>query len=724
MTNAYNGSLMRLRRFLPMLLLLLACVRGNAQLTEVGDGGPGPFKAQHMTVELTSVSPSVAPGGKVTAGLVVTLEGHWHVYWVNAGDSGEAPVVKWTAPAGVTVGAMQFPTPTRLPLGPLMDFGYEDTVAFPQEIAVASGVKPGPVHLDAQVSWLVCREVCIPGKGHLGLNLEVLPGAAVEQPAGALGAALQSLPRTMPAGMRVAVTGGQKEFVLTVTGAPAGVSPDDVEFYPYDQDQIVDAADGEYEAIPGGFRLRVARAEDPDHAGTMAKLPKTLHGLLKVNDGQSYAFELPVTPGEVAAAPKEAAASSLTVLPAIGLALLGGILLNLMPCVFPVLFLKGLALVQSSGEERGRLRAHGFVYTLGILVSFWAIVAVLLGLRAAGSHVGWGFQLQSPGFVAMVASLLFFFALSLAGMFDVGLSLTSTGGELAKKEGFAGSFFTGVLATVVATPCTAPLMGAAIGFALAQPVGVTFAVFTALGLGLALPYLALTLQPAWTRWLPRPGAWMETLKELTALPLFATVIWLVWTYGRLHANGTTGSESDAIFDLLLCFLLLAVAGWVLGRWPGRPIGSVVAALLVIGGLAIPLREPRVVAGATPGAGSSATGVPGLSWQPYSQAALEQARAAGHPVFIDFTAAWCLSCQVNEKLVLKSSAVEHELAARHFTLMRADWTQYAPEITSELASLGRSGVPTYVIYPSTGAPDVLPELLSQSVVLGAIGRDVK
>ena len=717
-----QSRLMRLRRILPVLLLLLACVRGNAQLTEVGDGGPGPFKAQHMTVELTSVSPAVTPGGKVTAGLVITLEEHWHVYWVNAGDSGEAPSVKWTAPAGVTVGAMQFPTPTRLPLGPLMDFGYEDTVAFPQEIAIAPTVKPGPVHLDAQVSWLVCREVCIPGKGHLGLNLNVQPGATVEQPAGALGAALQSLPRALPAGMTVAVTGGQKEFVLTVTGAHPGILPDDVEFYPFDQDQIVNAADQEYEAIPGGFRLRVARAEDPDHAGTMAKLPKTLHGLLKVSDGESYELALPVTPGEVAAVPKPAeAGKALTVLPAIGLALLGGILLNLMPCVFPVLFLKGLALVQSSGEERGRMRAHGFVYTLGILVSFWAIVAVLLGLRAAGSHIGWGFQLQSPGFVAVVASLLFFMALSLAGMFDVGLSLTSAGGDLAQKEGFAGSFFTGVLATVVATPCTAPLMGAAIGFALAQPVGVTFAVFTALGLGLALPYLALTLQPAWTRWLPRPGAWMETLKELTALPLFATVIWLVWTYGRLHAGGGTGMESDAIFDLLLCFLVLAVAGWVLGRWPGRPIGSVVAAALAIGALAIPLHDPNVVPGSTVPGGSVATGEPGLTWQPYSQATLEQARAEGHPVFIDFTAAWCLSCQVNEKLVLKSTAVEHELAARHFTLMRADWTQYAPAITSELATLGRSGVPTYVIYPAQGAPDVLPELLSKSVVLTEIDK---
>ena len=269
-------------------------------------------------------------------------------------------------------------------------------------------------------------------------------------------------------------------------------------------------------------------------------------------------------------------AASLTALPAIGLAFLGGIILNLMPCVFPVLFLKGLALVQSSGEERSRMRSHGLVYTLGILVSFWAIVAVLLTLRATGSHIGWGFQLQSPTFVALVASGLFFFALSLAGQFDLGLSLTSAGGELAKKEGYAGSFFTGILATIVATPCTAPLMGAAIGYALAQPAWMTFAVFTALALGLALPYLLLTLQPAWTRLLPRPGAWMETLKQLTAVPLFATVIWLTWVYGRLHAGTGVGGESDSLAFLLLCFLMLAIAGWVLAKWPGKWSSAIAA----------------------------------------------------------------------------------------------------------------------------------------------------
>ncbi len=713
---------MSFRRLFVLLLLLFAPTLVLAQLQEFGDGGPGPVKAQHLTAEMVSLAPAVAPGGSVDVGLVISLEEHWHVYWINAGDSGEPPTIKWTLPAGVAAGPIQFPVPTRLPLGPLMDFGYEDEVAFPVKITVAPNVPAGPIHLDAKITWLVCREVCIPGKAHMGLDLKVDSGAAPEQALGALGEFLKAVPGPLPEEYKVAVTGGKSEFVLSVTGSPEDspkVTPADVEFYPFDPDLIVNAAEQKFERSQNGFRLRVARAPES------TALPATLHGVIKFTDGEGYEVNAPVTPGEVAAASvpliPSTKSSGLTALPAIGLAFLGGIILNLMPCVFPVLFLKGLALVQSSGEERKQMRAHGFVYTFGILVSFWVIVALLLTLRAGGSRIGWGFQLQSPAFIAVLASFLFFFALSLAGQFDLGLSLTSAGGSLAKKEGYTGSFFTGVLATIVATPCTAPLMGAAIGFALAQSPLVTFAVFTALALGLALPYLLLTLEPSWTRILPRPGAWMETLKHLTAVPLFATVVWLAWVYGRLHV----GAESDHIAYLLLCFLVLAVAGWVLNRWPAKLVPSIVAALLVIAGLAIPLWQARHFVPSTgASAANTATSEPNLTWQPFTPAALASAKASGQPVFIDFTAAWCLSCQVNEKLILHTPEVEHQLAAHHFTLLRADWTNEDPAITAELASVNRSGVPTYLIYKQDGAPDVLPELLTKPIVLNAIATDAK
>jgi len=698
-------------RITTFLLAVYAFVAaGNAQLTSVGDGGPGPVKAQHLTAELVTFGSTIAPGGTMQAGLVLTMEEHWHVYWINAGDSGEPPHIKWTLPAGLTAGPMQFPAPSRLPLGPLMDFGYEDTAAFPVTFTAAPGMKPGPVHADALVDWLVCAQVCIPGKAHLGLNLTVGPPAAPVEPLGALGQALSLIPKPLPAGDSVTVTGGAKEFVVTLKSASAIEKPGDVEFYPYDPELILNAADQPVETIPGGIRIRIPRSPD------LTKLPAQLHGLLKLSDTVSYEFTSAVTPGEILISPgaqaaRQSEASGVTTLSAIGLAFLGGIILNLMPCVFPVLFLKGLALVQSSGEERKQLRSHGLVYTLGILVSFWAIVAVLLVLRAGGSQAGWGFQLQSPTFIAILASFLFFFALSLAGMFDLGLSLTSAGGSLATKPGYAGSFFTGILATVVATPCTAPLMGAAIGFALVQPPLITFAIFTALALGLATPYLALSFQPAWTKILPRPGAWMEVLKQLTAVPLFATAIWLAYVFGSLSSGGASDPTAGIyrLALLLACFLVLAVAGWVLGRWPAKWSSAIAAIVLIVMGLAIPLYQPKDT---------------NLTWTPYSQSALDAARASGNPVFIDFTAAWCLSCQVNEKLVLDAKDVQQQLSARHVTLLRADWTKYDPAITLELASLNRSGVPTYVLYPAspTAAPDVLPEVLTKDLVLDAIKRD--
>ncbi len=700
-----------------MLLVTLALAggrRGVAQIVEVGDGGPGPVKAEHLTAELTTLAaqsspqsmPQIAVGGTLQAGLVLTIEEHWHVYWVNAGDSGEPPSIKWTLPEGITAGAMQFPPPQRLPLGPLMDFGYEDQVAFPVLFTASPSMKPGKVHLDAKVTWLVCASVCLPGKAHLGLDVDVVAGPVAALPmVGALGAAINTLPKPLPAEMSVTAMADAKQMLLTFK---TGSKETDAEFYPFDQDVIENAADQPVGATPDGLKVWLTRAKDS------LAMPATLHGLIKLSSG-AYEFTAPVTPGTVPPAPPMVAKKTVTgssttelnALTAILLAFLGGLLLNLMPCVFPVLFLKGLALVNSSGEEKSRQRAHGLMYTAGIVASFWLIVGVLLVLRAGGREVGWGFQLQSPGFVAVLAALVFFLGLSLAGQFELGLSLTSAGGGLAQKQGLTGSFFTGVLATVVATPCMGPLMGAAIGFALAQPTWLIFVIFTALALGLALPYLALTMQPQWTRLLPRPGAWMETLKQLTAVPLFGTAIWLTWVYAQLYA----ADGIDHMVWLLCAYLVLAIAGWVLGKWPARPVPGAVAVLLIAFAIALPLHRPKVET---------------TVWQPYTEASFAAARATGQPVFIDFTAAWCLSCKVNEAAVLRSADVEAALAKYHVVLLKADWTQYDPVITHELAAVGRSGVPTYVIYPpgKTSNPDVLPELLTKDLVLKQIEKDAK
>jgi thiol:disulfide interchange protein DsbD len=515
------------------------------------------------------------------------------------------------------------------------------------------------------------------------------------------------------------------------------------EFYPADPDVIQNPAPQQLTPTARGFILDLKK--DPNSAAP----PAQLRGLLELSGGRT--FELAARPGDVASAgnapvaPAQAAmppasapatpsadtATSQTAEPppvvpqpskqgllqSVGLAFLGGLLLNLMPCVFPVLFLKGLALVQSGNEERHKLRAHGFVYTAGILVSFWALVALLLGLRAAGSRLGWGFQFQSPVFLSLMAALLFFLGLSLAGQFEIGLTLTSAGGSLASKQGYTGSFFTGVLAVIVATPCTAPFMGAAVGYALAQSALVTFAVFTALALGLAAPYVALTLQPAWTRLLPRPGAWMEVLRQAISVPIFATVIWLAWVLAQAYGAAMLAA-------LQVSFLLLAIAGWFLGRWPARRWATIVASFIAVIVIGLSFYSNRwVFPGFSQGRVTLVTRpAPGTYWEPWSEATIAKYQAEGRPVFVDFTASWCLSCQVNERVVLNQPEVKKAFADAKVALLRADWTRHDEAITQALTTLDRSGVPTYALYsPGEKAPQVLPEVLTPGIVTNALSK---
>ena len=605
---------------------------------------------------------------------------------------------------------MRFPAPKRLPLGPLMDFGYEDEVLFPIRLGVNSTFKPGStIHLAAKVSWLVCREVCIPGKANLELDVPVI----ASKPAGngividlfkrldnslpqPLPATAKAIFQPTPTGFRLAVETGQRESTAA--------------FFPSDEDILSNPAPQKITPTAKGFILELKKDAN------LTANPAKLNGVLELSGGRAY--ELAALPGTVAVAPSLEWSQLARI---VGLAFLGGLLLNLMPCVFPVLFLKGLSLVRSSQEERRTLRAHGLVYAAGIVVSFWLLVGVLLGLRAAGSSIGWGFQFQSPVFLALMAGFLFFLGLSLAGQFEIGLTLTGAGGSLAAKQGYTGSFFTGVLAVVVATPCTAPFMGAAIGYALAQSPAVTFAVFTALALGLAAPYVALTLQPAWARLLPTPGAWMEILRQAIAVPIFATVIWLAWVLAQAYGAGLLAA-------LLTSFLLLAMAGWFLGRWPGKRWAAAVAAVILLGVVSLAVFAQDLVVAGDP----SRTVVPGQSitldaaarnaWQPWTAEAVSQAQAEGRPVLVDFTAAWCLSCQVNERVALGKPEVQRAFQNANVALLKADWTRHDEAITQALAGLGRSGVPAYALYaPGQAEPQLLPEVLTQSIVIEALSK---
>jgi thiol:disulfide interchange protein DsbD len=686
-----------------LLFLLAAGVPGWA----VSDSADVP----HLHVQLVVPQDVLYPTGSNEVGLYFKLEPGWHIYWKNAGDSGQPPRIKWTLPDGVTAGEMQFPAPKRLPLGPLMDFGYEGEVLFPLKLAVAPTVKEGKGVLHAKVDWLVCREVCIPGKAELETTLQLL----AHEPPAAAGSGLdaelmerfaKALPKPLPANSKAVFQPAPGGFRL---GVDTGKRESSAVFFPSDQDILDNPAPQKLTPTPTGLILELKKD------ASLSANPAALKGVLVLSGGRAY--ELAAQPGTVAApAPS---LSGLALLQKSGLAFLGGLLLNLMPCVFPVLFLKGLALVRSGNQERHTLRAHGFVYAAGILVSFWLLVALLLGLRAAGAGLGWGFQFQSPVFLALMAGLLFFLGLSLAGQFEIGLTLTSAGGSLAAKEGYTGSFFTGVLAVVVATPCTAPFMGAAIGYALAQPAAVTFAVFTALALGLAAPYVALTLQPAWTRWLPKPGAWMEVLRQAISVPIFATVIWLAWVLAQAYGAAILAA-------LLASFLLLAIAGWFLGRWPARRWAAAVAAviLLAVVGLAVfgqrlagEAAVKAAVAGSTEAGPASA-----VQWEPWTPETLARYQAQGRPVLVDFTASWCLSCQVNERVALGQAVVKQAFQVGNVALLRADWTRHDEAITQALTALDRSGVPAYALYaPGQAEPVMLPEVLTSGIVTDALAK---
>jgi thiol:disulfide interchange protein/DsbC/DsbD-like thiol-disulfide interchange protein len=710
----------------------------------------------HLHVQFVVPSSTLSPGQAAHAALYFKLESGWHVYWKNAGDSGEPPHIKWTLPDGITASPLQFPAPQRLPLGPLMDFGYENEVLFPFELKAAANTKPGPATLHAKVDWLVCREVCIPGKAEIEVIRPVAETATKSAPAtpdAALDAALYArlanrLPHAQPAAFKSGFQPTATGFRLTVE---TGKRETQAAFFPADQDILSNPAPQSVTPTARGLILHLKKDAN------LTNVLSQLRGILELSGNRNYEIvapqgapqaqaiaetsspavgatnrpatnllpnpEVPHAPrdrsggtagmeGLGPAAPIAPQAPAKSLIQIVLLAFLGGLILNLMPCVFPVLFIKGLALVQSGNEERHRMRAHGMVYTAGILVSFWILVAVLLSLRTAGAHLGWGFQFQSPVFLSLMAGLLFFLGLSLAGQFEIGLTLTSAGGSLAAKQGYTGSFFTGVLAVIVATPCTAPFMGVAIGYALAQPAAITFAVFTALALGLAAPYAALTLQPAWTRILPKPGAWMGVLRQAISVPIFATVIWLAWVLANAYGAAVLAS-------LLAGFLLLAIAGWFLGRWPARAWSTSIAALLILSVIALCVLAPKSLAvSASPTGQAASQG----QWQPWSAEAVARYQSQGRPVFVDFTASWCLSCQVNERVALTQPQVRKAFSDANVVLLRADWTQHDESIAQTLASLGRSGVPAYALYaPDQNAPQLLPEVLTPGIVTDALNN---
>lgn len=656
------------------------------------------------------------------------------MYWRNPGDSGLPPKLTWTLPPDWKAGDFEWPVPKRLPLATLLDYGYEGDVLLPMTIVPAANTPAGNTDLKADLRVLVCREVCVPGHATLSLSLPVRPTPAIPDPTQAL--LFQAARKTMPQpqGSTVKVSGIQdaSAITLTVTGVPRSAQ---LSFMPAQRDRIENAAPQQSEGTADGVRLSLKPAGAPppenvplegillvkDGAGTMAydiTAPVTVTAAARTEPVSSEATN--GTPNAVTSLPQPnvqtaapGPATSGTLLTLLAFAFGGGLILNLMPCVFPVLSIKVLSLLAHSGGEKKVIRTNAYLYTAGVLFSFWLLVGLLLGLRVAGRNLGWGFQLQSPGFVAFLVCLLFTLGLSLLGAFEIGASFMNFGSSLAGTGNtYSSSFFTGILATVVATPCTAPLMGVAVGYALAQPAIICFLVFTAMALGLASPFLLLSVFPQASAVLPRPGRWMEVLKQVMAFPIFGTVIWLLWVLGL-----QIGVTQLAL--ILFALLTLGLAAWIAGRWPRSNTATVIALLLGIG---ITAYACTGISPLPAGAGSTTTGQTasgGLQWESFTPEKLASYRASGHPVLVDFTAAWCLTCQVNDRILFHSNTVEQRLNKSKIALLRADWTSYDPQITAVLAGYGRSSIPLYVIYGATpGAqPVMLPDgVLSPSTLL--------
>lgn len=683
-----------------------------------------PVNTGHIQAELVAATQGVAPGQSVQIALRQKIQKGWHTYWRNAGDSGEATKVKWTLPPGWSASDFTWPTPHRLPVGPLVNYGYENEVLLPLTVTAPADAKPGqPVTLTAAAAFLVCADICVPEDATLTLTLPVTAGPAPADPQWGAKIAQVLADAPKPAGLTGAFEKQGQVVKLAITG-PALKSADlaGAYFYPFSGTVIDHARPQPIERGPDGLTVTLT----PGYDFQSPSPPKALAGVLAL---AGKAYEVTATPGPLppgasglGAPPVKAVlpagAASLGLASAAFFAFVGGLILNLMPCVFPILALKAASLAGHGGGAEREARRQGLAFGAGVLVTFLGLAGILIALRATGEQLGWGFQLQDPPVVAGLALLMLLVALNLSGLFEVGTSLQGLGSGLAAHSGLAGAFFTGTLAVVVAAPCTAPFMGPALGWALTQPPAAALVVFLGLGIGFAVPFVAVAFIPGLLHRLPRPGAWMETFKKGLAFPMYATVAWLVWVL-------TVQVGSDAVPRILGAAIVLALAAWIAGAaqkravMGGRPVlltglAAGLAVVAVAGGAV----WPRYSLAATPGeVGADAAK---LEYEAYTPERLAALQGEGRPVLVNYTAAWCVSCQVNDRVALSTKAVSEALTRDNAVYLKADWTKRDPAIAAELARYGRAGVPLYLVYGAKGGePAILPSLLTQGLVVKAL-----
>lgn len=670
-----------------------------------------------VTAALLSARDAVAPGERFHVALVQRIAPGWHTYWRNPGDSGEPTRIDWTLPDGVAAGAIQWPAPKAIRVEPLVNFGFEGTVLLPLEISVPATARPGEtLSLAASATWLVCEKICIPEEGSFRLDLPVAAGGSADAAAQArIDQALAELPK--PAGFTGSLkANGSDKLVLALPGLPAGAR--DLRFFPVSDTLIEHAA--EQPATGDSLTLKRSTAfkvETPSLEGVLTfsegGTRRALALSAEVEPALLQARAVPAQPPAKVTLPPPPA-EDLTLLLALAFAFAGGLILNLMPCVLPVLFIKALGFAQLAQASRGAVRQQGLVFLAGVLATFFVLAALVIALGA-----GWGFQLQSPPLVILLAVLMALIGFNLIGAFEIGGRLQGMGDGLASRGGPLGAFMTGALAVIVATPCTAPFMGAAMGYALTQPPAAALSIFMALALGFAAPVVALSFAPGLLRLLPKPGRWMVVLKQAFAFPMFATAIWLIWV-------ATTQAGANGALAALAAILVAGFALWLIGvtRGGGR------ALRLVAGGVAalvVAATSVFVIESAKPTPPAQARADAPDAWSP---ARVVELQGQGRPVFVNFTAAWCITCLANERVALARQEVKDAFARLDVAYLKADWTNRDAAIAATLAEHGRAGVPLYLFYPGTkGAPaEVLPQLLTPDAVVSAAkraaGREVK
>ncbi len=705
-----------MRRLFALLILLLPAGPAIAQSV---------VKTDNVRAELIAEVSEVKAGEPFWVALRETIRPHWHTYWKNPGDSGLPTEINWTLPAGVKADPIVWPTPTLIDVSGVINYGFQDDILLLVKITPPADLAGSALTLAASANWLVCDDVCIPEDGKFTLTLPVGPTA---KPANSVTRALFDQARRVvpmespwPARFGIARSGDP-----TLIVEARGLKPDtirNVYFFPDEWGAVASMAKQTASVTSDGIRIALKKGDakggpPPQLGGTLVLTEKTGDG----EHRQAFDVIAKLDPAFVpATASLAAAGEQLSLIEALLFALLGGLILNLMPCVFPVLAMKAAAFARLAGHEKSVMRRDGIAYTAGVLVSFAAMAAIVVAIRAGivgeGGEVSWGFQFQSPVFSLLVAYLFFVVGLNLSGVFEIGGGFAGVGQRLTARSGTTGAFFTGVLAVVVATPCTAPFMAAALGFALSQPAPQTVAVLLAMGVGLALPYLALAMTPALQRLLPRPGAWMDRLRQFLAFPMYASAVWMIWVL-------TQQTGPDGVIYALGGMILIAFAIWLLRLGPASSFGAWVrrglAAAAVLLAFAAALKLEDGPATAASASGGPSAGVNFEGWEHFTRARMTEAAAANKPVFVDFTAAWCITCLVNERAALETPATRKAFEQTGTVKLKGDWTNRDPEITSLLKELGRAGVPLYLYWaPGAERPKILPQVLTEASIVSEL-----